>query len=812
MHPRTLRRPGAAAVALLLAGCADGGVLEPAFSRVSPLFNLTAAALPSVYLSEIHYDNASTDTGEALEIEGPAGTSLSGWSVVLYNGSNGSSYNTRQLTVSIPATCGERGVVVLEYPSNGIQNGAPDGVALVDATGAVVEFLSYEGVFTAANGPAQGMTSTDIGVGQSGSTSGDALQRDGSGSWARVSPASFGACNGDGNPPPPPPPARDDIAVTELMGGPLAAPGGASWGEWFEVHNRSDQPVDLQGWTIASAGQPVHTIDRSVLVPAGGYALLGRGWDPARNGGVTLDYNYFTGGSTIYLDNADWLTLTDAAGAPADSVAWSRMVVGASYKLTDPALDNTDVDGTAWAVSTRPFGAGDLGTPGAPNGDADGARPLPGVPTRLSLNTSGERQLPVGYQKPLFYSFTDGYGEDADLPAGSSVQWSSDTPQTATVDAAGYSTGVAAGEAVLRAEVGEVQGSIALTIIPAEAPTSARYEDHLSFGTPADATPADDVLIRKDQFALSYNALRGGPNWVSWNLNATQFGAAERCNCFTPDGDLPAGVYRVTDRDYRGSGYDRGHMVQSENRTDTDQENAVTFLLTNILPQASNTNSGPWLRLENALNDSARVAGREVYVVAGGEYSAAPETLKGEGRVAVPEWVWKVAVVVDGGEGVADVASAGEVRVIAARMPNDTVGARFIRRHAWEQYATTVDEIEERTGYDVLAALPNHIEWLVEAGLGSEAELTRDGLIATLRTGLQDMERRGELRASEARRLEQRLDELGGHLAKGQALPAANQLKGFVAQVRAMVQAGSLSHTEGGALITFAGWIEQRIG
>ena len=81
------------------------------------------------------------------------------------------------------------------------------------------------------------------------------------------------------------------------------------------------------------------------------------------------------------------------------------------------------------------------------------------------------------------------------------------------------------------------------------------------------------------------------------------FGDAERCNCFSADPTLPAGIYRVVDFDYRDGGYDRGHMVQSEPRTTTDQENASTFLMTNILPQAAANNQGPWSKFENHLND-----------------------------------------------------------------------------------------------------------------------------------------------------------------------------------------------------------------
>src|SRR4029078_3849773 len=121
-------------------------------SKLSVRTDVVAAVLPDVRVSEFNYDNAGTDTNEKIEISGPAGTDLTGWKLVLYNGASTSllPYGTTTLTQTIPATCGARGVIVISYGTDGIQNGAPDGFALVDNTGAVVEFLSYEGSFVAA--------------------------------------------------------------------------------------------------------------------------------------------------------------------------------------------------------------------------------------------------------------------------------------------------------------------------------------------------------------------------------------------------------------------------------------------------------------------------------------------------------------------------------------------------------------------------------------------------------------------------------------------------------------------------------------
>jgi uncharacterized repeat protein (TIGR01451 family) len=171
---------------------------------VATIASRAQSADPTVFINEIHYDNAGTDVGEFIEIAGPAGTDLSTYSLVLYNGSTGLRYDTDVLSGTIPNQQGGFGTVSLAYPVNGLQNGSPDAIALVH-DGAVVQFLSYEGAFTAVDGPAGpplSLTSTDIGVSESGfEAAGLSLQLKGSGdsyadfTWASASDDSPAAIN-----------------------------------------------------------------------------------------------------------------------------------------------------------------------------------------------------------------------------------------------------------------------------------------------------------------------------------------------------------------------------------------------------------------------------------------------------------------------------------------------------------------------------------------------------------------------------------------------------------------------------------------
>lgn len=135
----------------------------------------------TVWINEFHYDNSGGDTGEFVEVAGSAGTNLSGWKVIGYNGNGGGTYKTVNLSGSIANQSNGFGTASFSFTS--MQNGGSDGIALVNDKGEVVQFLSYEGTLTATNGAASGMTSTSVGVSETSSTSvGHSLQLSGSGS------------------------------------------------------------------------------------------------------------------------------------------------------------------------------------------------------------------------------------------------------------------------------------------------------------------------------------------------------------------------------------------------------------------------------------------------------------------------------------------------------------------------------------------------------------------------------------------------------------------------------------------------------
>jgi endonuclease G len=232
---------------------------------------------------------------------------------------------------------------------------------------------------------------------------------------------------------------------------------------------------------------------------------------------------------------------------------------------------------------------------------------------------------------------------------------------------------------------------------------------HLTLGNPSRATTSvtngDNYLIEKPQYALSYNQTKGVPNWVSWQLNRSWLGSTPRQDNFRPDDTLPSNWYHVKPSDYTNTGYDKGHMAPSADRTKKVTDNAATFVMSNIIPQTPDLNQGPWADLEDYTRELVN-QGKELYIIAGTE---GKKEAIASGKVTVPAKTWKIIVVLDRpGLGVKGVTTS--TRVIAVEMPN----SQGIRNSNWKTYRTTVQKIESVTGYNFLSNVPVSVQKVIE--------------------------------------------------------------------------------------------------
>ncbi len=250
-----------------------------------------------------------------------------------------------------------------------------------------------------------------------------------------------------------------------------------------------------------------------------------------------------------------------------------------------------------------------------------------------------------------------------------------------------------------------------------EFPKVASDDDNMLLGNPSGAVnnqaSADNYLMDKQYFALSYNQSEGKANWVSWHLTSTDIGDAARQDDFRTDNTLPASWYWVRNTSYTNSGFDRGHYCPSADRTASVTANSATFVMTNMMPQAPNNNQRTWSNLES---ETRRIvaAGNETYIIAG-SYGSGGTGIKGgitykidNDRITVPSHIWKVIVVLKEGNNDLQRINTNN-RVIAVSMPNtnDILSD-------WKTYRTTVKDIEAATGYNLFSNLSTEIQNVLE--------------------------------------------------------------------------------------------------
>lgn len=260
-------------------------------------------------------------------------------------------------------------------------------------------------------------------------------------------------------------------------------------------------------------------------------------------------------------------------------------------------------------------------------------------------------------------------------------------------------------------------GCFLFSIFPTHATIGVSFQ--LLLGNPSgattDPTNQNNYLVQRDVESLSYNNSKRQPNWASWNFISSDNGSASRSSIFFVDTSLPPAFYRVLTSDYSGSGYDRGHMCPSADRTDTDPHNDETFLMSNIIPQAPDNNQGLWADLENY--SRAIAASNEVLVICGPQGFGSAVTAS-SGEIPIASNVWKIIVAVPLGGGSALSRITNNTRVIAVNIPN----IQGIRSDPWENYMTSVNQLQTNTGFNFFTTLNTNLATILRAKVDGSAK------------------------------------------------------------------------------------------
>lgn len=508
--------------------------------------------------------------------------------------------------------------------------------------------------------------------------------------------------------------------------------------EFIELHNTSTSSVDLNGYRVvyrsAAGTNDVAFVEwtTSTIIPAGGYYLIA---STSYDGTVSpnLTYNPTTcscsmsatgGGIAIRQGALNTGTVIDSVGYGSATNAF----IETSATIAPPANDSRsrqnvacqDTDNNAndfLGISpAQPRNSGT--TPNACSGGGNtifasgAANPntvLPGATTLFTVAVSPATNPPstfltvaanltqVGGASSQNF-FDDGTNGDA--TAGDNIFSYQYTIPAGTSGGAKFVPFVAA----------DAQGRTAASTITLTVNSAPTNDQPLLLGNPSNATTdvanENNYLMVKPQYSLSYNRSRATPNWVAWRLDSTWIGNAPRQDDYRPDPDLPAGWYQVTDNDYSGSGYDRGHMCPSGDRTRSIPDNSATFLMTNFLPQLAANNQGPWEEFETYCRSLAQ-AGQEIYIFSGGIGNAGTIA---QGRVVVPTATWKVALVLPNGDN--DLQRVNKTtRVIALVVPNQPP---LNINTPWRNFRKSVDQVEALTGLNFFSNVPKNTQEIIE--------------------------------------------------------------------------------------------------
>lgn len=219
-------------------------------------------------------------------------------------------------------------------------------------------------------------------------------------------------------------------------------------------------------------------------------------------------------------------------------------------------------------------------------------------------------------------------------------------------------------------------------------------EEHLKYGIPS---PKPTLLCRMG-YALSHDSEKKVALWVAYLLTKEKLeGEHPRSDDFRADPDLPLGK-RSELRDYRNSGYDRGHLAPAADMSWDARAMSESFLLSNMAPQVGpGFNRGIWAVLEEKVRDWTRQRGA-LYIFTGPIYGPEGHAHIGPNRVSVPNHFYKIAF------------DPVLVEVIAFIMPNERLQPKDLPK-----YITNVDTVEARTGLDFLSELEGSVEDLIEA-------------------------------------------------------------------------------------------------
>lgn len=209
-------------------------------------------------------------------------------------------------------------------------------------------------------------------------------------------------------------------------------------------------------------------------------------------------------------------------------------------------------------------------------------------------------------------------------------------------------------------------------------------------------TSTTGQIIHHEGYSLSYNEKHEQAEWVAYELKRSHLTSS---NFKRPYFNVDPAVKSKSAhwKNYKKSGYTRGHLCPAGDRKYSKDAHDETFLTSNISPQIYDFNAGIWNRLEQKVRYWAE-KNDGVFVVTGGVLSSGLHVI-GEEEVSVPQYFYKIIVDYNN----------GDPKMLAFLMPHEESTRPLY------DYVVSTDKLELLTGIDFFPQLEDHIENRLEA-------------------------------------------------------------------------------------------------
>jgi len=248
---------------------------------------------------------------------------------------------------------------------------------------------------------------------------------------------------------------------------------------------------------------------------------------------------------------------------------------------------------------------------------------------------------------------------------------------------------------------------------------------NVALGVPTNKNNIPEIIISRNQYVISWNPTKRNLNWVAWKLSISDMGSVPGSSKFVEDKDLKkylsenmSQVKAVTDKEFKNSCFDRGHQVAAADRHKSKEDEAITYYMSNIIPQTAHLNRTLWVTFETWLRTRVHSGNGQIviYIIAGTTFDLDFGIIGPNKDIVIPSKNYKIVKIVD-------TRTNQVIEFYSVIMPNTTSRGtspvedrttlckdtryqgdstepnKIPTAEEWKKYQAPISEIEEYSGF-----------------------------------------------------------------------------------------------------------------